>query len=114
VGTNVKVVQADATNLPFSSARFSAATCFTMLHHVRTPVLQDRLMVELRRLIRPGGIVLGTDSVETPARRELHLGDVYVPIDPAGWQERIETAGFVAAEVEQREDRFRFVAQVPL
>ena len=87
-GTNVKVVQADATNLPFSSARFSAATCFTMLHHVRTPVLQDRLMVELRQLIAPRWNM----SLELTASRrrqaELHLGDVYarstLPVGKSG------------------------------
>lgn len=112
-GTNVEVVQADATNLPFRSARFSAAACFTMLHHIRSPALQDRLMAELHRLIRPGGIVVGTDSTETPVRRELHLGDVFTPIEPAGWAERMAAVGFVAVCVEQLEDRFRFAAEVP-
>jgi SAM-dependent methyltransferase len=32
--TNVEVVHADGTALPFATGRFSAATCFTMLHHV--------------------------------------------------------------------------------
>src|SRR4051794_8859395 len=35
-GTNVEVVQADATALPQDSNRFSGAVSFTMLHHVPT------------------------------------------------------------------------------
>src|SRR5437868_7587436 len=34
--TNVEVVQADASDSGLASNRFSAATCFTMLHHVPT------------------------------------------------------------------------------
>lgn len=92
-GTNVAVVGADATQLPFASGRFSAATSFTMLHHVPSPALQDRLFRELHRVVRPGGIVVGTDSVDTAARRELHAGDVYVPVDPADLGERPKRPG---------------------
>jgi SAM-dependent methyltransferase len=42
-GSNVEVVHTDATDLPFPSKRFSAALCFTMLHHVPSVELQDRL-----------------------------------------------------------------------
>src|SRR5204862_399867 len=35
-GTNVEVVHADATNMPFPDGRFSAAVSFIMLHHVPT------------------------------------------------------------------------------
>jgi 16S rRNA A1518/A1519 N6-dimethyltransferase RsmA/KsgA/DIM1 with predicted DNA glycosylase/AP lyase activity len=42
-GSNVEVVHTDATDLPFPTKRFSAALCFTMLHHVPSVELQDRL-----------------------------------------------------------------------
>lgn len=42
-GTNVEVVHADASGLPFNDGRFSGATCFTMLHHVPSAALQDRI-----------------------------------------------------------------------
>src|SRR4029079_11446379 len=45
-GTNVDVVHADATNTGLPSERFSAATCFSMLHHMPSPALQDHLFVE--------------------------------------------------------------------
>src|SRR4029453_6654043 len=43
-GTNVEVVHADATLMPFPDDRFSAAVSFIMLHHVPTAELQDRLL----------------------------------------------------------------------
>ncbi len=49
----------------------------------------------------------------TPARRELHVDDDYLPIDPATMADRLAAAGFVGAAVEVQEDRFRFVATVP-
>src|SRR4051812_4609809 len=40
-GTNVDVVLADAAATGFDADRFSAATCFSMLHHVSTAEHQD-------------------------------------------------------------------------
>ena len=52
-GTNVTVLHADATALPFEDGQFSAATLFTMLHHVPSAARQDRMLAELRRVLRP-------------------------------------------------------------
>ncbi|MGI8447660.1 MAG: class I SAM-dependent methyltransferase [Streptosporangiaceae bacterium] len=112
-GTNVTVLHADATALPFEDAQFSAATLFTMLHHVPSAALQDRMLAELRRVLRPGGLLAGTDGVETPARRDLHVDDDYLPVDPATLGDRLAAAGFVGATVEVQRDRFRFLATVP-
>jgi ubiquinone/menaquinone biosynthesis C-methylase UbiE len=112
-GTNVTVLHADATALPFEDGQFSAATLFTMLHHVPSTAMQDRMLAELRRVLRSGGLLAGTDGVETPARRELHVGDDYLPIDPATLAGRLATAGFVNATVEVEQDRFRFLAAAP-
>jgi SAM-dependent methyltransferase len=112
-GTNVAVLHADATALPFSGGQFSAATLFTMLHHVPSAALQDRMLAEVRRVLRPGGLLAGTDGEETPARRNLHADDDYLPVDPATLADRLAAAGFAGATVEVQEDRFRFAATVP-
>ena len=65
-GSNVQVVQADATRLPLQSGRFSAATSFAMLHHVPSRLLQDRLLAELCRVLRSGGLLVGSEP-STPA-----------------------------------------------
>jgi SAM-dependent methyltransferase len=109
--SNVEVVCADATDLPFDEGRFSAATVFTMLHHVPSPELQNQLFCEVRRVLRPGGLFMGTDSVETSERWLLHEGDVYVPVDPASLAPRLSEAGFVEVVVEEFGDRFRFQAR---
>jgi len=112
-GTGVEVVEGDATALAFPPARFTAATTFTMLHHVPTPELQDRVLGELARVLRPGGVLIGADGVDTPDRRALHDDDVFVPIDPHGFSARLRAAGFDRVEVEERGDRFRFLAVTP-
>jgi SAM-dependent methyltransferase len=106
------VVRADATRLPFASGRFSAVACFTMLHHVPTVALQDRMLAELRRVLRPDGLLAGTDGMDTPERRRLHVGDVFVPADPGTLAARLRAAGFADPEVEvdPGADRFRFAA----
>jgi ubiquinone/menaquinone biosynthesis C-methylase UbiE len=107
---NVEVVNADATALPFESGRFSSIACFTMLHHVPSLAMQDRMLAELARVLRPGGFLLGTDGLDTPERRKLHVGDVFVPADPAELPGRLRAAGFASSEVDSRGDRFRFLA----
>ena len=112
-GSNVRVLHGDGTSLPFPGGQFTAATLFTMLHHVPSVPLQDRLLAEVRRVLRPGGLVAGTDGMATDARRELHEGDVFLPVDPAGLAQRLTAAGFARPEVEVSGDRFRFRGIVP-
>ena len=122
-GTNVEVVEGDATRLPLESDRFSAATTFNMLHHVPSPELQDRVLAELCRVLRPGGLLVGTDGVASDTLDEFHVGDVYVPCDPAGMPARLRAAGFVDVRVDRADlsdarlgwarSRFRFVASAP-
>ncbi len=117
--TNVEVVHGDGTALPFEDDRFSGATSFTMLHHVPSPPAQDQLLRELRRVLRPGGLLVGVDSLDRPDWRELHVGDTCVPVDPTTLPERLQRAGFVDVEVELQEGvdgpprRFRFSARAP-
>src|SRR5438105_14902532 len=116
-GSNVDVVHGDGAALPFEDDRFSAATCFTMLHHVPTVAQQDRVLGELRRVLRPGGLLIGVDSIDSPEWRELHVGDTCVPIEPATLAQRLEQAGFVDVEVQRSSPeparRFRFAARAP-
>jgi ubiquinone/menaquinone biosynthesis C-methylase UbiE len=114
-GSGVQVVQADAAALPFHSRRFSAVACLTMLHHVPNTAMQDRMLGEFCRVLRPGGILVGTDGMDTPRRREVHVGDVFLPMHPDQLPARLRTAGLTDPEVEVDAggDRFRFVATSP-
>lgn len=102
LGERVRVVQADATELPFADATFSGAACFTMLHHVPTRELQNRLLSEVVRVLRPGGVFAGTDSLgEGWLFRAIHVGDTLVQVDPEGLPARLEAAGLAQVEVER-------------
>ena len=102
-GTNVEVVHADATAMPFEDGRFSGAVSFTMLHHVPTGDLQNRLFAEVARVLRPGGIFVASDSVASAELAALHVDDIYNPVDPATIEERLLGAGFATVDVRSNE-----------
>ena len=109
--SNVTVLHADATHLPFPDASFSAALCFTMLHHVPSPSLQDRLLAEVARVLRPGGVFAGTDSLPNPLFRLIHFGDTMTPVDPHALPQRLQAAGFTDISVGLAPRAFRFRAR---
>ncbi|MBO0728065.1 MAG: class I SAM-dependent methyltransferase [Acidimicrobiaceae bacterium] len=95
----VVIVQGDATKLDFPDERFSGAVCFTMLHHVPTVALQDRLFAEVARVLRPGSVFVSSDSLASADLEEHHRGDTYNPIDPDTVGRRLEAAGFASVGV---------------
>lgn len=108
----VTVVQGDATRLPFDDGRFSAAICFTMLHHIPTSELQDRMFSEVARVLRPQGTFAGTDSLGTgPLFRLIHIGDVLHPVDPDELPRRLDAAGLADVSVKRGARAFRFRAR---
>lgn len=114
LGDEVSVIRGDATKLPFDDDRFSAAVCFTMLHHIPTAELQDRAFEEVARVLRPSGIFAGTDSIGTGALFKLiHVGDTLNLIDPGGLPDRLADAGLTDATVERAGRSMRFRARKP-
>jgi len=105
-GTNVDVVHADASSMPLPEDRFSAAVSFSMLHHVPTADLQDRIFAELARAVAPGGAVVLCDSVHSDALAEFHVDDTFNPVDPATLGARLVTAGFTDATIDANAERF--------
>ncbi len=97
--STVAIVQGDATALEFPDGRFTGAASFTMLHHVPTAELQDRLFAEVARVLRPGGVFVAGDGLRSPEVEKGHDGDTYNPVDPEGLPSRLEGAGFVDIEV---------------
>ena len=112
-GSNVEVITGDATAMPFTDSQFSGAVSFTMLHHVPSPELQDQLLREVWRVIAPGGVFVGSDSIQSLFMRLIHIGDTLVPVDPNTFGVRLEAAGFQVLEVEKNAGAFRFCARRP-
>jgi ubiquinone/menaquinone biosynthesis C-methylase UbiE len=106
------VKQADATALPFEDGTFSAAICMTMLHHVPTPELQDRILAEMARAVRPGGLVIGSDNLDSDPFRQAHENDTCVPIDPATLAARLKAAGLEEVRIETNPFAVKFVGIV--
>jgi SAM-dependent methyltransferase len=110
-GPCVDVLEADATDLPLPDGRFSGAVSCTMLHHVPTPALQDRLLGEVARVLAPGAWLVGSDSVTSLMFRLAHWRDTMVLVDPDTFGARLERAGFSDVRVECAASAFRFRAR---
>ena len=107
---DVHVHHADATDLPFDDASFDVVVCFTMLHHLPSPDLQDTLFAEARRVLRSGGVFAGSDSRWGPLFALAHFGDDLCLVNPERLPARLEKAGFLNPTVSTRRDAFRFRA----
>jgi SAM-dependent methyltransferase len=112
-GTNVDVIVADATAMGLPDNRFSAAACFSMLHHMPSSEDQDLLFAELHRVLRPGGIFVGQDSLDLEPLRAAHADDIFTPVDPDRMKDRLAAAGFGDTKTDIVGFHFRFVSQKP-
>jgi len=95
-GTNVTVLAGDAAALDFPDSSFDTVVSCTMLHHVPTSAQQNRVLAEAFRVLRPGGVFLGSDSLPSDGLHHFHEGDVYNPVEPAAFLTRLQTVGFGA------------------
>lgn len=93
-GTNVRIVVGSAAALPVEDGTYDTAACFTMLHHVPTPDEQNAVLSELCRALRPGGRLVGSDSLPSDELRSFHDGDTYNPVAPETLPSRLLRAGF--------------------
>ena len=105
-GRNVTVLCENATALALPDETFDGAVSFTMLHHVPSAALR-----EVARVLRPGGIFAGTDSISSPLFRLMHVFDTMVVVDPNSLPKRLEAAGFADVHVDVNQHAFRFRAR---
>jgi SAM-dependent methyltransferase len=106
----VAVVVGTGSRMPFSDARFDTVVTTTALHHVRSRALQDQLLAEAHRVLRPGGCFTGSDSRTSLVFRLAHFGDVLTVVDPDTFQQRLVAAGFRDPVVSQCPGFFTFRA----
>lgn len=115
LGDAVQVIQGNATTLPFADSRFSAVLCFAVLHHIPRREQQDRMFAETARVLKPGGVFAGTDSVGMGWLFKLiHVGDTLLPTDPDELPQRLRNAGLSRPLIDRVGGSFRFRAHKPL
>jgi ubiquinone/menaquinone biosynthesis C-methylase UbiE len=112
--TNVEVIQGDASNTGFAANRFSAATCFSVLHHVPSSEAQDRILAEIYRVLRPGAALFATDSRDLDIIRLFHQDDIFVPFGDDTVAPRLAAVGFVDIGAEVGDYEIRFSARKPI
>lgn len=114
-GTNVTVVEGDATAMPFHDGQFSGAISLHMLHHVHSVDLQNKVFREVWRVLRPGAVFVAIDSLGLRSfwMRLIHVGDTLVPVNPDSLGPRLEAAGLSENLIETNPYAFRLHARRP-
>jgi ubiquinone/menaquinone biosynthesis C-methylase UbiE len=93
-GTNVEIVVGTATDLGYPDDSFDSVGAFTMLHHVPTLAQQNKILSEALRVLRPGGVLICSDSLASDGLHHFHADDTYNPVEPASVLGRLQTIGF--------------------
>lgn len=88
--------QADATCLPFATGAFDRAIASEVLEHIPD---DERALVELARVVRPGGTLAVTVPAYVPERICWALSDQYHAPAVAGGHVRIYRAGDLRARL---------------
>lgn len=109
-GERARIINGDGTDTGLPSDEFSAVVCFTMLHHVPTADLQDRLFAEAFRVLRPGGVFAGSDSMGSTRFRLVHFRDTCNPVSPDTLPDRLQRIGFDDVHVDTKSGRLRWRA----
>ncbi|OBI38088.1 methyltransferase type 11 [Mycobacterium sp. E1386] len=112
-GDRARIIHGDGTATGLPTDHFSSVVCFTMLHHVPSTELQDRLFTEAFRVLQPGGTFAGSDGVPSLTFRLLHVADTYNPIAPKDLGVRLLNAGFAGVQVDPSGGRQRWRAVKP-
>jgi ubiquinone/menaquinone biosynthesis C-methylase UbiE len=107
---NVRVIQGDAAALPFADAAFSSAIAILMLHHLKSPELQNRAFSEIHRVLQPGGVFLAFDIPNGWIHRVGHIKSTFVPLDPETAIQRLTAAGLAQITLDSRSGGFRIRA----
>lgn len=84
-----------------------------MLHHVPTARLQNAILAEVLRVLRPGGVLVASDSLPSDGLHGFHVDDTCNPIDPGSLIARLQAIGFDRITVVV-EDILKFIAHKPI
>jgi len=110
-GRAALVVRGDAAQLPFADGSFTCAIAILMLHHLRSPELQDSAFAEIRRVLQPGGIFLAFEIRDGWVQRLIHTRSTFVPVNASTANARLNAAGFARVSVDFMRGAFLLRAQ---
>lgn len=109
--TNLKFIEAEASELPFSDGSFDLVTCRTAFHHFPNP---DTALAEIYRVLADGGRlvlsdVFGPDDRDTRATRE-RIEKLFDPSHIMSYrlselEAMFSKAGFVSIRVAKEQSR---------
>jgi ubiquinone/menaquinone biosynthesis C-methylase UbiE len=111
-GGNVEVVLGSAAELSYPDESFDSVGSFTMLHHVPTLAMQNKILAEAFRVLRPGGVLICSDSLASNDLHHFHEGDTYNPVEPTSVLARLQTLGFENVTVVV-DGMLKFIAHKP-
>lgn len=109
-GDRVTVHTGSAAELPLEDDSIDVVVCCTMLHHVPTVELQDQILSEAARVLKPGGQLTGSDSKSDLRFRIFHVFDILNPVPVETLEDRLLAAGFREATITDLPQRLRFRA----
>jgi len=109
---NIAIDTGDATQMPYADESFDSVASFTMLHHVPDAAAQYRILAEALRVLRPGGTLVGSDSLASTGLHHFHADDTYNPVDPATMLVWLRALGFGAVTVTV-DEVLKFIARKP-
>jgi ubiquinone/menaquinone biosynthesis C-methylase UbiE len=99
-GLAIRLVRGFAQELPYPDGSFDRVFSSLMLHHLDSPA-KDALLAEVRRVLRPGGMLVLADARLTDHRRRRGIsGRMHLRLhDNVGdaVSQRIAAAGFTVA-----------------
>ena len=70
------------------------------------------MLAEILRVLRPGGVLFGSDSLASDGLHHFHVEDTYNPVEPAAFLTRLQTTGFGKITITV-DDIVMFVAHKP-
>lgn len=112
-GPTSEALCGDAACLPFADQSFSSAIAVLVLHHLKSVELQDRAFAEAFRVLRPGGVFLVGEIMDSWIHRVGHIGSTFTPVAPGAAFARLTNAGFSRVSVDFRSGGFRISAIRP-
>lgn len=84
-------LQAPAEKLPVPDASYDAITCIYLFHEL-TREVQDEIVKEMYRVLKPGGLLVFTDSIQLGDRPELDGGiDNFTDFNEPNYSDYVRT-----------------------